>query len=84
MTVMIVLNYNDAETTLKYVKHIVSYDLLNKIIIVDNCSTDDSWCRLLQSFASNKIDIVRTDHNGGYGYGNNFGLKCAVSQYSPQ
>ena len=39
----VILNYNDADTTIDLVERIEGYDLLWQIIIVDNCSTDDSW-----------------------------------------
>lgn len=81
MIALIVLNYNDADTTVEYIKSVCFYDILNKIIVVDNCSTDDSWRKLL-SLVSDKIDVIKTDYNGGYGYGNNFGILYAMRKYS--
>ena len=40
---MIILNYNDYETTDKYLSSIKNYKVLDKIIVVDNNSTDSSY-----------------------------------------
>ena len=70
----IILNYNDAPTTINLVEHIREYSLLDFIVVVDNCSTDDSWM-LLQNCASDKVHVVKSSRNGGYGAGNNVGLR---------
>lgn len=78
----VILNYNDAETTEKLVMQIADYDVLHQIIVVDNASTDDSLERLrkLESDAnasqSGKVRVISADHNGGYGSGNNLGVRC--------
>lgn len=73
----IILNYNDAENTISLINEIQGYSSLRHIIIVDNCSTDDSYERLVK-FESDKIHIQKTNKNGGYGAGNNYGVKCAL------
>lgn len=70
----IILNYNDAPTTINLVERIKAYTCLDFIVVVDNCSTDDSWA-LLQSCMSNKIHVIKSPKNGGYGAGNNVGLR---------
>lgn len=72
----IILNYNDPETTISLVNSIVNYEILDSIVIVDNCSTDDSVSRL-QVLAGGKIHVISTEKNGGYGYGNNHGIRYA-------
>lgn len=72
----IILNYNDPETTISLVNSIVNYEILDSIVIVDNCSTDDSVSRL-QALAGGKIHVISTEKNGGYGYGNNHGIRYA-------
>ena len=42
----IVLNYNDAPTTLSLTEELMASRLLTDLVVVDNCSTDDSWERL--------------------------------------
>lgn len=82
----VILNYNDAETTEKLVRQITDYDVLHQIIVVDNASTDDSleWLRKLEFDAnasqSGKVHVISADHNGGYGSGNNLGVRYAADQ----
>jgi len=82
MNVIIVLNYNDFETTDTFVKNVHEYEVLNKIIIVDNCSPDGSFNQLilLQDY---KVDVIQTSSNRGYSTGNNYGIKYAEEHYSP-
>ncbi|WP_312433445.1 glycosyltransferase family 2 protein [Lacrimispora sp.] len=72
----IILNYNDPETTISLVNSIVNYKILDSVVIVDNCSTDDSVSRL-QEVAGGKVHLISTEKNGGYGYGNNQGIRYA-------
>ena len=82
----VILNYNDAETTEKLVKQIADYDVLHQIIVVDNASTDDSLELLGKlEFDANasqpgKVRVISADHNGGYGSGNNLGVRYAAEQ----
>lgn len=70
----VILNYNDAPTTISLVERIKDYAILDYIVVVDNCSTDNSWGKL-QHYKSDKIHIIQSPQNGGYGSGNNFGLR---------
>ena len=70
----VILNYNDAPTTISLVERIKEYALLDYIVVVDNCSTDDSW-EQLQRYKSDKVHVVQSSRNGGYGSGNNVGLR---------
>ncbi len=80
--VLIVLNYNDAATTSSFLEFAQLYRVIDKIVVVDNCSTDDSL-KVLSQYSNSKIDVISTKKNGGYGYGNNFGAKYAISKYRP-
>ena len=71
---MVILNYNDYETTKNYLNEIKNYKNLNKIVVVDNNSTDNSYEKL-KEFNNSKIDIIKTVSNKGYAYGNNFGIR---------
>ena len=72
---IVILNYNDKENTIKYVNQIKEYDILSKIIVVDNLSTTENEFKNLQVLKSSKVDIIQSEKNGGYSYGNNFGLR---------
>ena len=73
-TSCVILNYNDAQTVIEQVKRIYQYSSLDYIVVVDNCSTDNSW-EELQALKekSEKISLIQTEKNGGYGAGNNAG-----------
>ncbi len=72
---VIVLNYNDYESTINYVNTIKNYDIIDKIIIVDNDSTNKDEIRKLKEIKNDKVDIISSQKNGGYAYGNNIGLR---------
>jgi N-acetylglucosaminyl-diphospho-decaprenol L-rhamnosyltransferase len=74
ITCCIILNYNDSLTTKKLVNLIVGYNELDFIVIVDNCSTENSYSELMDML-SEKVHILKTEKNGGYGYGNNWGIR---------
>ena len=79
---VVILNYNDAATTSTLLSKIVNYDLISHIVIVDNCSTDNSL-KVLAERGSSKVEVVRSDKNGGYGYGNNYGIRYLNEMYKP-
>ena len=61
---LIVLNYNDYETTIKYINSIKDYRTINYIIVVDNYSTNNSY-NILKEYESDKIKAIRTEKKGG-------------------
>ena len=77
----IILNYNDAERTRALAEKLSGYGALDEIVIVDNASSDDGY-RLLQALdtESGRIRVCQTQRNGGYGYGNNFGVRNAAER----
>lgn len=81
--ILIVLNYNDAEATVKFINNAKLCNAIHKIIVVDNCSTDDSF-QILSNHCSEKVDVILSDRNGGYAYGNNFGVQYAIKNYNPE
>ena len=74
MVDVLTLNYNDSETVISFLKSIKDFQIVHHILVVDNCSTDDSFLKL-KKFENDKITVIQTDHNGGYGAGNNFGIR---------
>lgn len=70
----VVLNYNDADTTIRQVERIAGYHCFSNIVVVDNHSSDDSW-RRLQQLRSWRVRLLRAHENKGYGAGNNMGLQ---------
>ena len=76
-----ILNFNDYKTVEKLVDTIKNYDSLDYIVVVDNFSTDNSFSELTNRYKRNeKVKVISSLKNGGYGYGNNFGIKYARSK----
>ncbi|SFK77321.1 Glycosyltransferase, GT2 family [Lachnospiraceae bacterium KH1T2] len=81
-TTLIILNYNDAERTIKLAQAVKNYNSIDHIVITDNASGDDSFARLLK-IADEKISVISSGFNGGYAKGNNFGCRYAIANFSP-
>ena len=76
---VIIVNYNDAEDTENYVKTISKYEIINRILIVDNLSTIPGTFDTLKKLENSKVKVISSNKNGGYDYGNNFGIKYLQS-----
>ena len=61
----------------KLIDNIKNYKVLDKIIIVDNASTDNSYNKI-KKLTNEKIVLIRTDENKGYASGLNYGAKYAM------
>lgn len=84
-TGIVILNYNDAASTMNLVDSIADYDSIGHIVVVDNCSTDDSMKQLSDKYSeSKKIIVISSGKNGGYSYGNNFGARYLINEFGTQ
>ncbi|MCR5107096.1 MAG: glycosyltransferase family 2 protein [Lachnospiraceae bacterium] len=82
--VIVILNYNDKYTTGSLISKIKDYEALDRIIVVDNASTDNSFDYLKQVYGSlENIDVIKALINGGYAKGNNLGIRHAIYNYDP-
>jgi len=80
-TVAIMVNYNNAEDTQEAVQTLLSHNrsYINKIIIVDNNSTDNSVQILNEAYLNEKkVIILKSAINKGFSYGNNIGIEYAL------
>lgn len=75
-TACIIVNYNDADTTIAQIKRIRDYRSLDAVVVVDNASTDGSAARLTE-YVGGKVTLLESKSNGGYGAGNNLGVRLA-------
>ena len=71
---IVILNYNDYEETSNFIEQIKKYKVLDEIVVVDNCSTDNSFNKL-SKLKDKNISVIKTDKNNGYSSGNNYGVK---------
>lgn len=85
--VFVILHYTAINMTISSVASIRRYiDTGNyKIIIVDNCSPDDSW-RELNVILGLDTDIIllHSDANVGFARGNNIGFSYAKEKFHPE
>ena len=77
---IVIVNYNDYKTTINLLNNISDYNILDKIVVVDNKSTDDSLIRL-ESYNNKKIIVLETNENKGYSYALNIGAKYLIDLY---
>lgn len=80
---ILVLNYNDAVTTTSFVNSVKDYSCVRKILVVDNHSKDNSL-ECLKVLENNKIIVVDSGANRGYGAGNNFGVRYLRNHYQSE
>ena len=81
--VMAILNYNDADRAKTLALKCAQYDIVEKVVIVDNRSTDNSM-DVLNQIHDSRIDILQSDKNGGFSYGNNILGKYICRKYNPE
>lgn len=79
-TAFLIVNYNDFKTTIELLENIKTYKTIDKILIVDNNSTDNSFNEI-QKFINEInpkdkfIEIIKANINKGYGAGINYGAR---------
>ena len=68
MNVLIILFYNDDDVSVKYIKQIVNYSTIDKIVVVDNGSKNEKIKKLrneLDKMQSQKITLIQNRENKG-------------------
>lgn len=74
---MLIVNYNDFESTQKLLNNVKDYKSLDQIVIVDNRSTDDSL-KHLRKLENQKIIVLEMKENRGYAAAINYGSKYLI------
>lgn len=77
---MVIVNYNDYETTKRLLDNVKDYKVLKEIVVVDNKSTDNSL-EELRKLKNKKITIIDSGNNKGYSYALNVGCKYLINKY---
>lgn len=79
---IVIPTYNRKKTLPRAVDSIVAQTYQNwELLIVDDCSTDDSLSIIEQSYSDERIKIVRMSQNGGANKARNEGIKISRSKY---
>ena len=76
---MIIINYNDYDTTKRLLDNVSKYKCLDKIVVVDNDSSDDSYNKLKRVKRKNLV-ILKNNDNRGYASGINIGVKYLIEE----
>lgn len=78
---LIILNYNSAHLTIGNAERLRSFSKEIEIVIVDNCSTDNSFQLIEKALGgSGHTWLIKNDVNSGYAAGNNVGFRFIVDQ----
>lgn len=78
-TGFVIIHYNDYESLLQLVENVKDYQVLDKIIIYDNHSSEDIQ-KKIKELQGDKIDVVISKKNGGYSYAINEASKYLVKE----
>lgn len=82
--VIICLNYQSSDETVRLVNRCLSFSSVTGIVVVDNDSPDKSWDILNEKFKGNsKVALLETGKNLGYAKGNNAGAMLSFIKFSP-
>lgn len=80
---VVVLNYNDYATTKHFIDNVKNFNNDIQFVVVDNCSTNNSFDIISDYIEGlSNVDIIKAPKNGGYAYGNNFGMRYLIDKYS--
>lgn len=79
-TGIIIVNYNDFTSTEKLINNIKDYRVIDKIVVVDNHSSDDSPQKL-KKLKLPKLKVIINEENKGYSYAINTGAKYLIAEY---
>lgn len=78
---IILVNYNGADDTIECIDSIRKISYTNyEIIVVDNCSTDNSVSVLEKYSQEANFILLKSDVNNGFSAGNNIGIKEALNK----
>ncbi|MDW8759052.1 glycosyltransferase family 2 protein [Streptococcus suis] len=78
----VVLHYNVSDETKSTVDSILKNVNNSHVVIVDNCSPNDSYSILINYYKDNKnVTIVKNTSNAGYASGINFGYNYLIENY---
>lgn len=74
---IVILNYQTFTETINFVAQIrLQKDINASILIVDNCSLNNSFKILSDTFKTDTdVEVIQSKNNGGYASGNNFGFR---------
>lgn len=79
---IVILNYKNYQLSAECADHLLKIGVNARIVIVDNCSPNESLDELNKHFKNkSNVDIIGNKNNGGYAAGNNIGAKYLIEHY---
>lgn len=79
MNILLIINYNDYKNTKRLIENVLDFKSINHVVVLDNCSTDDSYAKLKK--LNHDFDLVKSEGNLGYSYAINYGIKFVIKKY---
>ena len=85
----ITINYKTPDMTLRAVRAALPEleKVDGRLVVVDNDSGDGSYAKLSAAVAAeslgDRVEVVESGHNGGFGAGNNFAIRRALASDDP-
>ncbi len=73
---IVILNWNTRDFLKRCLETVLASqgDFTYRVVVVDNASTDDSAAMVRKTFPG--VELIVSDINGGFSYGNNLGLRA--------
>lgn len=78
-TAIVILNYNGEKYLRQFLPSVITHSANCRVIVADNCSTDNSIDYVSAHHPS--VEIIKLSTNGGYSLGYNEALKQVEAQY---
>lgn len=78
---VIIVNYNVTTLLQQSLQSIQTYikDIEYEVIVIDNCSPDNSWKKLIKEFPA--FQFIESSRNNGFAVANNSAVKIAKGEY---
>lgn len=82
---IVIINYKTAGLVIDCLQTVLpQLEERQRVVVVDNCSGDDSAKRLaewIEGLGQGRVDLVLSPVNGGFSAGNNIGIQHADAEY---
>ena len=78
---LVIIHYNDPESVINLIDNVKDYDILDRIVIVDNNSNIESLDKI-KKLESSKVKIIENSMNKGFSYAINIGSKYLINEFS--
>lgn len=79
---VLIVNFKTPDLTGEAIRSVLAEPEMRRAIVVDNASSDGSVEKLRHEFGKDaRVEIISSEVNGGFGFGNNLATKAAHAKY---